>query len=304
MLCAQDAAVNSASGPMRILEPVRLTNVLKDKKSGKTSQALLAEISETRSVLERFTKGGYGHAIWAVERLPADPEHIAPWVAECRKAFPGKLILALDTAPTTNFLATKSGELFLNAALPHCESVLVNYTRLDNYHCKANVAKASGVVRVNIAAVRKAAPRKFIWLLVNDMWSDQELVNLRPPEDDTARVAGIRSWVGELGALVDGFMLRRMHSLITARYPEKVTCAEEAALLKTGKPVLRGGLIMVCPTLRPGIEKDIMERYARRVAEYEKWIGKRKYAGYTRTLGPEIPSGMIEQAGLLVTKSQ
>jgi len=64
-----------------------------------------------------------------------------------------------------------------------------------------------------------------------------------------------------------------------------------AALMESGKPVIRGRFLYAAPRERPGMEKDLREQYLERMGRYERWLAEKGYAGYSRDIGESVPGG-------------
>lgn len=259
------AAGSETNGLMRIVAPVRL--------SAELGAQLDDDVQKTLEILERFQNGGFEYAVWAVDSLPKKQKDMKKWTETCLKAFPDKVILALDSKLENGSAVPNPDALkpFLKQVLPEVDSVLVNYEHLNNCEVSNDTAKAVEAVRANAQLVQEIAPKMFVWLLVHDC---------------SGAVAGLPEWTEQLSSSADGYFVYRVH----AWNMKNVGAAEQ--LLKTGKPVVRAGFQYTCPTPRPGIEKEIEENYRQRMAVYEKWISQVDHAGYCRELGAAIPSSV------------
>jgi len=263
-------AMGAEEGLMKIISPVRLPSEL--------GPQLQSEVTSAREILDRFNND-FSYVLWAVDKLPAKDEDIKPWTEACLKAFPGKIIIALDSklengvaSPNPDKLKILLENIFSSSA-KMIHSVVVNFTRLDNLACKGQSDEAIKAVLANTDLVGKASPKTFMWLLM---------------DDDSITTDMIPKWTEALGNRVNGFLLYGSHDwkgMQGGAYAQLL-----ASLNKTGKPVLRGGFRYISPRLRPGIEADLMADYREHIKFYEVWAKKEGYAGYIREIGPAIPS--------------
>ena len=95
---------------------------------------------------------------------------------------------------------------------------------------------------------------------------------------------------------MDGFEIYRFHEWNAG---QETACASVLALVRQGKPVLRGGFRYVAPRLRPGIEQDLKNQYRDRMKIYEAWVKETGFAGYVREIGPFIPGDVSPNMNLL-----
>ena len=250
---------------IRIISPVRLPS--------QPGPELDKAVIDARAILERFQKGGFEYAVWAVDSIPRE-EDIKVWTETCLKAFPGKVILAIDAQlkDGKSSLPAEALKPFLKQALPKVHSVLVNFSDLSNCSCSSNSAEALALVRANADIVRSVSKKKFTWLLVDDCAKGAPLI----PE-----------WNAALGESANGFFVERAHEWIVAN--DKSFNEAAQPLIKSGKPVIRAGFRYSCARPRPGIEQDIADNYKQRTAIYEKWIGDTGQAGYSREIGEAVP---------------
>ena len=293
---ATSALPSPADNLMRIITPVRLSPELGDK--------LNADVAETRKILERFQKGGFEYAIWAVDKLPALPvppelaheggsgvegpekeTQLVKWTDQCLKAFPGKVIVALDGKLEAGKYAFDREMLraFLNQALPRAAGCVVNFSSLDNSIAEAGCEQAIATVKQNIELVRSVSKKSSLWLYLND--------------DHSVR-GTIPQWTKELGDMVDGYYVSHNHEWNAAN--DKACGEAAAALAALSKPVVRGGFRYTCPRVRPGIEGDLAENFSQRIGVYEKWIIDSKFAGYGREIGVFVPALVNANMNFLV----
>jgi hypothetical protein len=262
---------------MRVVAPVRLAS--------EKGAELESEVAKTRQVLERFQKSGFEYTVWAVDKLPAKDEDIAPWVEACLKAFPGKIILAIDSRIENGSITPAPARLdaFLKALLapstphlpPSFHSVLLNFSKLNNYQCRTDEAAAVDAVRRTAEQVRAVAPDTPRWLLL----------------DDNPTVADrISAWVDGVDALAGGYYLQRRHGP-NATGDESFQRLTQS-LLGSRKPVLRAGFAYSAPRVRPGIEEDLLDQYRSRMTRYERWVESSGYKGYVRTIGEAVPNAV------------
>ena len=266
---SQAASVERGDGIMRIVSPVRLGSVL--------GEELEKQVADTRRVLDRFRRAGFTCAVWAVDEVPENAENLAEWAQICLGAFPDKPILALDSKLHGTGDIRSAGKLagLLEATKGSLHSVIVNYTRLNNYENLGEEDRAIRAVMATAKAVQEAAPDMFLWLLV---------------DDDPRSVKAIGVWAHATDEVVDGYWVYRWHTWDEAGRANGLESVR--SLLIQGKPVIRAGFRYVCPRVRPGIESDLSENYRRRLSVYEEWIREKKYAGYARLVGSSMPSGM------------
>jgi hypothetical protein len=252
---------------------VRLTSAL--------GAALSNEVAQTRAILERFQKGGFDAAIWAVSDLPEKDGDIAPWTKTCLRAFPGNVIVALDAAADAEGGSTPARprlQRFLAAACGSGPgsppvSILLNYTRMSNCTKVENGRQAIEAAEAHGRLVREVLPGTFAWLLL---------------DDDSTCAGRIPEWVRAVGDLADGYYLDRGHGV--KALDDDSFAATARPLLASGKPVIRGGFCYASPRVRPGIEEDLREQYRERMSRYEQWIAHGSYAGYSRLVGESIPN--------------
>lgn len=254
---------------MRIITPVRLASELGSK--------LDSDIAQTRQILERFQKGGFNYAIWAVDKLPEKQEDIMAWADKCLDAFPGQVVIALDgkLEPQNATLNNESLAAFLKHVLPKAHSIMVNYGSLSNCSYRERTAEAIAQVRANIELVRSISPKTFIWLLLEDC----------PKSCDK-----IPEWTASLGNLVDGYQLWQDHG-INAINDDRLAKVDKP-LLDSGKPVIRGNFMYMSPRLRPGLEEDLREQYNDRLGRYEIWLAENRFTGYSRLIGDSVPQAV------------
>lgn len=265
-----------SSGLLGIIGPVRL-----DPEPG---AALADQATAALAILEKFQKGGFVRAIWAVDRLPKKDGDVKPWVENCMKVFPAPPILALDSSIEQD-VATPDQEklkLFLQEACPRVESVLVNFTRLNNFASVAYETQAIDLVRRNAEAVRAITPKMFLWLMV---------------DDDPKSVDSIPRWTVELGRDVQGYFLYREHGLNIISDEKSARSAQ--ALMANKKPVIRCGFAYTAPRMRRGIEDDLRAQYRERMDRYTKWLKQSGFTGYWRIVGDAVPGNVDVNLALL-----
>lgn len=265
LLCFAVAGTALAGDLMRIISPVRL--------SSEPGPALDQDVQKTRAVLARFQKGGFEYAVWAVDSLPAAETNIAAWTESCLRAFPGKPILALDIRLENGKVLPDEQHLkaFLTQALPAVDSVLLNYTNLNNL--AAETQDVIEAVKANADLVRNISKNKPLWLYID--WEKEPAPAI------------LAAWTNTFAGNVYGFFVQHSHGWDVKKHP--VCAAAGKSLLSLGKPVIRAGFRYMSARSRPGIEEDMAENYRQRIGVYEKWMSNSGFAGCSRDTGGSIP---------------
>mgnify|MGYP001606002902 CR=1 FL=1 len=270
------SSLQPSHGLLGIIGPVRLAS--------EPGAALPDQITAARTILDKFAKAGFQRAIWAVDRLPGKDEDMKPWVESCVKAFPAPPILALDSSIEQD-VGTPDPEklkLFLKEACPRVESVLVNFTHLNNFASTGQETEAIEAAHRNAESVRAVAPRMFLWLMV---------------DDDPKFVDSIPRWVAEFDRVVQGYYLYREHGLNIIRDEKSAQIAK--TLMAQKKPVIRCGFAYTAPRMRPGLEDDLRAQYRERMDRYAKWLKQSGFAGYWRIVGDAVPGNVDVNLALL-----
>jgi hypothetical protein len=261
--------------PRRFVTPVRLSLSPQSK--------LTNEVARTRAILEKFEAAGYERGVWVVNDLPEKDKEIRSWVRTCLEAFPSKPVLAIDSAPGCGNTLSDPRKLkvFLRVALPKCDSVIVNYTMLNNHVCITNKAvsntQAVEIALSNAKLVKKVSRRKFIWVMIFD-------------DKQSATIA--KDWTDELDEYADGYWLYRYRWIYWNAGNNGEYGTNTLLTAEKKKPIVRGNFFYRATRVRPGLRQGMTERYHQRMGLWEDWLDAAGYAGFAREIGEEIPNNL------------